>query len=229
MNTKTRLEKMEKNEYEALPGKQRARLVVKNEAEGNRQAVARLITTCPRKRYEMLDKEFTDAMEAYRNIGVMALMLIEKHREALKVVKHTAEAMAAFIGMDIEPGGALDNLEGEQKRRLEKIVEDRRELLEDRINPVMATQRGARLAVFRAEWEAFAECCLEKTGLEVRQILTGNPWGKKTEEGNDFMECFEEMLSEAAEIQDETYLELIEDGKENHWRPQFNEIFEDIK
>lgn len=84
----TRIKKIEKAVLADLPGRERAKMGLEALADGDREAVRRLIGTCPQKTYRMKEAEFIEPLDGARRVANAGVMIYDRARYALKVLEH---------------------------------------------------------------------------------------------------------------------------------------------
>jgi hypothetical protein len=165
--------------YRELDPAERARLALEAAARGDEREHERLVQTCPRKDYRMVDGNYLDAIDASRDLafGVVIAILGElaQARMLAVVSELTAQTLAATMAChplaearrDADPDAVVADFDATLAEELPKAKEAP-------VYHTIETARAGQLGKAAAAWTAFSDVCRSDLGVEPRVVLSAH-------------------------------------------------------
>jgi hypothetical protein len=165
--------------YHELNPAERAGLALEAAARGDERERERLVATCPRKDYRMIDGDYLDTVDASRDLafGVVIAILgkLAQARMLAVVSELTAETLAATMAChalaearrDANPEAVVTDFDAALTEELPKAKEAP-------VHHALETARAGQLSKAAAAWTAFSDVCQTDLGVEPRVVLSAH-------------------------------------------------------
>jgi hypothetical protein len=165
--------------YRELNPLERARLALQAAARGDDRERERLVATCLRKDYRMIDGDYLDRVDASRDMAfglVIAIAPELAQARLLAVVSElTAKALAATMACHVPAnarrGADPDTVVLDYETAL---AEELPEAKDSTVYQALETVRAERLAKAAAAWTAFSDVCRDELGMEPTVVLSAH-------------------------------------------------------
>ena len=171
-----RVEKLEDVLFAGLTPAGRVREVLKAAAEGNKDLSYRIIETCPRKTYSMLDPAYTDWLEAAHAVCKAAAATFDKYAFACRQIEGLKDILIPKI-TDLIIRYALSMFELEAEKidwnRVDEAEKKAQANASDTLARMFTAWQSGLHERVRAEWAGFDAFCQSQFHFDAWTLLKG--------------------------------------------------------